>query len=259
MEVGMSLTAKQLVAPIEAFAPVATQEGWDNCGFSVGDPGKEVKKALVALDCTEQVIDEAVELGCDIIITHHPLIFKGVKSVTPSSSVGRMITRAIKNDISIYSAHTNMDKAADGVSALMAKRLALGDLEPLTQENLGLVGRLEKPLSGQDFVEFVKKSFGLQRVRISEPVDGKIEKVAVCGGSGSSFIGDAMAKGAQAYVTGDITYHNFYCEKGFMVLDMGHFESEYDVVELFANILCKNFPNFAVCISRKNNNPIYYY
>ena len=255
----MIMTAKELVAPIEAFAPVATQEGWDNCGFSVGDPYREVNKVLVALDCTEQVLDEAIELGCDMIITHHPLIFKGVKSITPSSSVGRMITRALKKDIAIYSAHTNMDKAADGVSALMAKRLHMANLEPLNQENLGLVGTLEQPLSAHDFIEFVKKSFGLDRIRVSEPVGEKIEKVAVCGGSGSSFIGDAMAKGAQAYVTGDITYHNFYCEKGFMVLDMGHFQSEYDVVELFADLLCKNFPNSAVCISRKNNNPIYYY
>lgn len=255
----MIMTAKELVAPIEAFAPVATQEGWDNCGFSVGDPCGEVNKVLVALDCTEQVVDEAIELGCDMIITHHPLIFKGVKSITPANSVGRMIARALKNDIAIYSAHTNMDKAADGVSALMAKRLHLGNLEPLNQENLGLVGTLEQPLSAQDFVEFVKKSFGLDRIRVSQPVGEMIGKVAVCGGSGSSFIGDAMAKGAQAYVTGDITYHNFYCEKGFMVMDMGHFQSEYDVVELFADILCKNFPNFAVCISRKNNNPIYYY
>ena len=103
------MRACELVAPIEEFAPLALQESWDNCGFSVGDPQREVRKALVALDCTEEVLDEAIELGCDVIITHHPLIFKGMKSITPANMAGRIVTRAIKNDIAIYAAHTNMD------------------------------------------------------------------------------------------------------------------------------------------------------
>ena len=253
------MTAKELVTPIEAFAPIALQESWDNCGFSVGNPSGKVSKALVALDCTEEVMDEAIEEGCDIIITHHPLIFKGVKSITPDNIVGRIITKALKNDIAIYAAHTNMDKASEGVSALMADRLDLKDTEPLTDELLGLVGNLSSPMSGKEFIQFVKERFSLERVRVSQPIDGQISRVAVCGGSGHSFIGNAMGKGAQVYITGDITYHQFYCEKGFMIMDIGHYCSEYDVVSLFANILCKNFPNFAVLKSRRNNNPIYYY
>ena len=253
------LKAKELVEPIEAFAPVELQESWDNCGFSVGDPQKRVKGVLIALDCTEEVLDEAIGLGCDMIITHHPLIFRGIKSVTPNNYTGRIITRALKNGIVIYSAHTNMDKAVDGVSALMAKKIGLEELEPLTGENLGLVGNLSVPMHFGKLVEIVKKEFGVGHLRVSEPVDGEIKRIAVCGGSGHSFIGDAMAKGAQVYITGDITYHQFYCEKGFMVMDIGHYNSEYDVVALFANILYKKFPNFAVSISRKNNNPIYYY
>lgn len=253
------MTAQELIAPIEAFAPTALQESWDNCGFSVGDPEREVKKALVALDCTEEVIDEAVELGCDIVITHHPLIFKGVKSITPNDFTGRIIAKAIKHDIAIYAAHTNMDKAANGVSALMAERLGLTDVEPLNEECLGLVGELEKAVSGEELARIVKEKFALEHFRVSKPLEEPIKRIAVCGGSGSSFIGDAMKKGAQVYITGDISYHQFYCQKGFMLMDIGHYNSEYDVVGLFANILCKNFPNFAVCISRKNNNPIYYY
>ena len=253
------MTAKELVAPIEAFAPIALQESWDNCGFSVGNPSANVSKALVALDCTEEVLDEAIEEGCDIIITHHPLIFKGVKSITPGNSVGRIITKALKNDITIYAAHTNMDKASEGVSALMANRLSLKDVEPLTDELLGLVGNLSSPMKAEDFIKFVKERFDLERLRVSQPISEEISRVAVCGGSGHSFIGNAMGKGAQVYITGDITYHQFYCENGFMIMDIGHYCSEYDVVSLFANILCENFPNFAVLKSRRNNNPIYYY
>ena len=253
------MKARELVAVIEEFAPVLLQESWDNCGFSVGDPDREVSKAFIALDCTEEVVAEAKELGCDIIITHHPLIFKGLKSITPANIAGRIVTEAIKNDIAIYAAHTNMDKAVDGVSGLMAKKLGLVEVEPLTPENLGLVGNLREPLTALELISVVKRKFNVEHLRASELPDGKISRVALCGGSGRSFISDAMAKGAQAYITGDVTYHEFYCEKGFMVMDIGHYSSEYDVVGLFAELLCKKFPTFAVCISRRNNNPIYYY
>jgi dinuclear metal center YbgI/SA1388 family protein len=253
------MLAKDIVRPIEEFAPLALQESWDNCGFSVGNPDREAKSALIALDCTEEVLDEAIEMGCDIIITHHPLIFKGLKSITPADMAGRIVSKAIKHDISIYAAHTNMDKAVNGVSGLMANKLGLTDQEPLTADGLGIVGNLQEPLDAKSLIEAVKERFGAEVVRSSALLDEKISRVAVCGGSGRSFIKDAMAKGAQAYITGDITYHEFYCERGFMVMDIGHYLSEYDVVGLFAEILCKNFPNFAVSISRKNNNPIYYY
>ena len=253
------MLAREIVKPIEEFAPIVLQESWDNCGFSVGNPDGEVRKALIALDCTEEVLDEAIELGCDIIITHHPLIFKGLKSITPANMAGRIVTKAIKHDISIYAAHTNMDKAVDGVSGLMANKLGLICREPLTSDGLGIVGNLPHPMEAKELIDMVKERFVVENLRSSALLDEKISRVAVCGGSGRSFIGEAMEKGAQAYITGDITYHEFYCEKGFMVMDIGHYLSEYDVVGLFAEILCKNFPNFVVSISRKNNNPIYYY
>ena len=253
------MKAFELIRPIEEFAPVAQQEKWDNCGFSVGDPQKEVHKALIALDCTEEVVDEAVEIGADIIITHHPLIFGGVKKISPQNWLGRVIYKAISNGIAIYSAHTNMDKAAGGVSDLMAQKLSLQYTSPLTPDSFGMVGELEQELDVEEFAQRVKSAFGVGTIRCSAPLLEKIRRVAVCGGSGKSFIQDAMANGAQVYVTGDITYHEFYTEKGFMVMDIGHYFSEYGIVELFANILCKNFPTFAVSISKKNNNPIYYY
>ncbi len=253
------MTAKELVIPIEFFAPPALQEGWDNCGFSVGDPYKEVNKALIALDCTEEVIDEAVEAGADILITHHPLILGGIKQITPLSITGRIIERAVKNNIAVYSAHTNMDKVANGVSSIMADKLDLRERDFITADGFGIVGNMPVPCKAESLAGLVKEKFSVGKLRVSSPLDCEIKRVAVCGGSGKSFIKDAMSRGAQVYITGDMTYHDFYCEKGFMVMDIGHYASEYDIVKLFAAILCKNFPNFAVSISRKNNNPIYYY
>ena len=255
----MKMKAIDLVRPIEEMAPLYEQEKWDNCGFSVGDPRAEVSKALVALDCTEAVVDEAIECGADIIITHHPLIFGGVKKISPQNQLGRIIYKAIQNGIAIYAAHTNMDKAAGGVSCIMADKLQMQERESLTPDNFGIVGRLPEEMEVVEFVDMVKKVFGVDIVRVSKPLEGKIGKVAVCGGSGKPFIGDALGKGAQVYVTGDISYHEFYAEEGFMLVDIGHYSSEYGIVDVFANILCENFPNFAVSISKRNNNPIYYY
>ena len=253
------MKAIELVRPIEEMAPLFEQEKWDNCGFSVGDPLGEVSKALVALDCTEDVVDEAIEIGVDIIITHHPLIFGGVKKISPQNHLGRIIYKAVQHNIAIYAAHTNMDKAAGGVSSIMADKLHMQERETLTPDNFGIVGTLPQSMEAEEFVKFVKMAFGAGYVRTSKPLGGKISRVAVCGGSGKSFIGSAMEKGAQVYVTGDISYHEFYAEEGFMLIDIGHYSSEYGIVDVFANILCKNFPNFAVSISKRNNNPIYYY
>jgi len=253
------MKAIDLVRPIEEMAPLYEQEKWDNCGFCIGDPQREVSKALIALDCTEDVVDEAIECGADIIITHHPLIFGGVKKISPQNQLGRIIYKAVGNNIAVYAAHTNMDKAAGGVSAVMAERLHLNGCEPLTPDSFGIVGTMQESMGVEEFLGKIKKAFGVDVVRCSALLDEKISKVAVCGGSGKSFIADAMEKGAQVYVTGDITYHEFYAEKGFMLVDIGHYSSEYGIVDVFANILSKNFPKFAVSISKRNNNPIYYY
>ena len=253
------MKAIDLIGPIEEMAPLCDQEKWDNSGFSIGDPNADVSKALIALDCTEDVVDEAIECGADIIITHHPLIFGGVKKISPQNCLGRIIYKAIQHNIAIYSAHTNMDKAAGGVSCIMADRLQLQEREVLVPDSFGVVGKLPHSMVAEEFIKLVKEAFGVDKMRVSKPLDEKIEKVAVCGGSGKSFIGDAIEKGAQAYITGDISYHEFYAEKGFMLVDIGHYSSEYGIVDVFANILCKKFPNFAVSISKRNNNPIYYY
>ena len=253
------MTARELVEPIEIMAPPETQAGWDNSGFSVGNPDGEVSRALIALDCTPQVVAEAVEKGCDIIITHHPLIFGEVKSITEQTWLGRTIGAAIRGKITIYSAHTNMDLAAGGVSYLMAEKLGLRNCEPLDTEGYGLVGDLPVPVYAEELANQTKFLFNAEHIRGSRLTDVPVKRVAVCGGSGKSFIHCALKKGAQAYITADIPYHDFYCEDNFMILDIGHYNSEYNVVNLIYGILCKKFPNFALLISEKNNNPIYYY
>ena len=253
------MTAREVVKPIEDFAPLSMQESWDNSGFSVGNPDKEVGKALIALDCTENVMREAVREGCDLVIAHHPLIFGKLKSVTPEHITGRIIETAIRHGIVVYSAHTNMDKAAGGVSGLMAHKLELTGVRPLQADGFGAVGDMKTPLTAGAFVKFVREKMGIPRLRTSRPLKSLVRRVAVCGGSGRSFISDARSEGAQVYITGDLTYHDFFCENDFMVMDIGHYNSEYDVVRLFSEILCKNFPNFTVSITKENNNPIYYY
>lgn len=253
------ITAKELVEPIEQMAPLGTQSCWDNSGFSVGNPNGGVTAALIALDCTPEVVAEAVEKGCDIIITHHPLIFGQVRSITRETWLGRTVMEAVKSGITVYSAHTNMDLAVGGVSHLMAEKLGLRECVPLDDEGFGLVGNLSLPVYAEELINRAKCLFNVEYVRSSRLVGTPVTRVAVCGGSGKSFIPDAIAKGAQVYVTADIPYHEFYCEDNFMILDIGHYNSEYGVVHLMREILCKKFPNFALFISEKNNNPIYYY
>lgn len=258
------MRAIEIANIIEEFAPNHIQEGWDNSGFCIGDPMRDVKGVILGLDCTPELIDEAIEQGVGMIITHHPLIFKGVKRITYGSSIERMIAKLIKNDIVLYSVHTNIDKVINGVSGLLADRLRLVNREILSEEGdsgygLGVIGDLMEPIKFERVAELIKNSLGVERFKSSKPVAEPIKRVAVCGGSGGSLIEKAREEGAQLYISGDISYHNFFCEDGFMVADIGHYESEIGILEIIASILRKNLPNFAVRISVKNNNPIHYY
>lgn len=259
------MKVKEIIAEIENFAPLSIQESWDNSGLIIGSPEDEVHGVLVGFDCTPELVEEAAEKGADMIVTHHPLIFKGIRKISPDDVVGLAIIKAIQSGIAIYAAHTTADKVADGVSGAMARRLNLQKVEILDPDGegtgLGLIGDLPCPLTAMEAVELVKKSFHLKVIRASRPIPGKISKVALCGGSGSCYIDLAHEKGAQLYITGDITYHNFFVTNDFMLMDIGHFESEIDIADIFFTLLKKKFPNFAVHISSNLNisNPIYYF
>ena len=253
-----------IIAAVEEFAPLGIQEPWDNSGLCIGDPSAEATGVLVGFDCTPALVDEAASRGCNLVITHHPLIFKGLKQIRSGDPVGEAIMRAIRSGIAVYAAHTTADKVIEGVSGAMARRLSLKDIRILEDEGghgLGAVGTLEKPLSGMEAVQLLKQRFGLTVIRTSAPIEGPITTVAVLGGSGGSEVQQARAAGAQLYVTADISYHNFFTPEGFMVADIGHFESEVEITDILFSLLKKKFPNFAVHLgaSLRESNPVHYF
>ena len=255
---------RDIIKVIEDFAPLSLQEGWDNSGLCIGSPDAPVTSVLLGLDCTPELVDEAVECGADMIITHHPLIFSGLKKISPDDMVGAAVIKAIKAGISIYAAHTSADKVIAGVSGAMATRLGLVNVSILDEDGdgtgLGVVGDLPEPLSAEEAVRVVKERFGLKVMRTSRPIEGSVSRVAMCGGSGGSLIKAAKASGAQLYISGDISYHNFFTPEGFMIMDIGHYESEKDIVEILFSLLRKNFPTFAVRITQNiYSNPIFYF
>ena len=260
----MQYKVKDVTQVIEGFAPLSIQEKWDNSGLCIGSPDAPVSSVLFGLDCTPELVDEAIECGADMIVTHHPLIFSGLKKISPDDMVGEAVFKAIKAGISIYAAHTNADKVIAGVSGAMAAKLGLKNVEILSEDGegtgLGVVGELPEPMTAQQMVEMVKERFALKTVKASKPVEGEITKVAMCGGSGGSLISAAKAAGAQLYISGDISYHNFFTPEGFMLMDIGHYESEIEIVDILFSLVKKNFPTFAVRITQNlNSNPIYYY
>lgn len=259
------MKVKDITSVIESFAPLSIQESWDNSGLIIGSPEQEVHGVLLGFDCTAELVDEAVRSGADMIVTHHPLIFSGLKKLSPDDPVGLAVMKAVAAGIAVYAAHTTADKVLGGVSGAMTRRLGLENVKVLDEEpggyGLGAVGDLNSPMDGVGFIEYVKSRFGLKVARCSRIPDVPVSRVAMCGGSGGSLIGKAMESGAQAYLCGDISYHHFFTTKNFMVIDIGHFEGEVEIVEILFSLLRKNFPNFAICTSVNlvTSNPVYYY
>ena len=254
---------RDIVYAIEEFAPASVQEEWDNSGLIIGSPEDEARGVLVSFDCTVETVDEAVREGCNVIVTHHPLIFKGLKRIVPGDPVCDAVIKAVRAGIAVYAAHTSADKVRGGVSFAMAEKLGLRDVEVLSPDadgnGLGVIGNLPEPVAAPDFIDLLKKAFGCSIVKASKLIAGPVSRVALCGGSGAEFIPLAREKGAQAYVCADISYHNFFTPEGFMVADIGHFESEVEITEILFSKLKKNFPNFAVRISTAMHNPVYYF
>ena len=260
----MEHKVKDITAVIEQFAPLSIQENWDNSGLCIGSPEAPVTSILLGLDCTPELVDEAIACGADMIVTHHPLIFSGLKKITPDNIVGEAVIKAIKAGISIYAAHTNADKVIAGVSGAMAARLGLENVQILDEDGegtgLGVVGDLPEPISAEEAIALVNDRFSLKAMRTSKPLEGKISRVAMCGGSGGSLISAAARSGAQLYISGDISYHNFFTKEGFMIMDIGHYESEIEIVDILFSLLKKNFPTFAVRITQNiYSNPIFYF
>ncbi len=363
------MKVKDIASIIEAFAPLSYQESYDNSGLIVGNMNDEVTGILISLDCVEEILDEAMENNCNMIISHHPIVFSGLKSLTGKNYIERVVIKAIKNGITLYAAHTNLDNTYNGVSFKMAEKLGLRNCKVLqpkasllskivtycpieksgdvrhamfkagagnignysecsfnvegtgtfkagdntnphvgeigvqhheseirieaivpnyklasvieslieahpyeevaydvyelknthTRVGSGVVGELESEQDEATFLNNLKKDLNTDCIRHTNLLGKKIKKVALCGGSGSFLLPDAISIEADIFITGDFKYHQFFdADNKIVIADVGHYESEQYTSELIYDILIKKIPNFAVRLSKKNTNPVNY-
>lgn len=263
-------TCADIISAIEAIAPRSLQEAWDNTGWQVGHPDTPCTGALLCVDVTPEAVDEARALGCNLIISHHPLIFKGLKQIIGADIQQQAVLMAITGGITVYSCHTAIDNAEGGVSYEMAKRLGidvLHTLEPIPGQpraGAGIYGELHPGLTPESLIARIKEAFGTPTARCTHwqwsiPEGELITRVALCGGSGGSFIRNAIEAGAQAYISSDIKYHDFLdYGNSILLVDIGHFEAEKCTKDIFYQIIRQKFANFAVHKSSNQVNPIVY-
>ena len=251
---------------LETIAPRHYQEEYDNSGLIAGDITKECSGVLVSLDCTEEIVKEASEKKCNLIVSHHPLIFRPIRRIHPANVTGRTLMAAIRSDIAIYAIHTNLDNVITGVNATIADRLGLINREILLPRpdqgsvGSGLIGDLGKAVTERRLLKDLKEEFNIPVIRHS-PLTGKpVSRVALCGGSGSFLISNALQGGAGFFISADIKYHAFFeGEHKMVIADIGHYESEQFTIDLLYQVILEKFPNFAVLKSGIVTNPVNYY
>jgi len=253
-----------VLSALEQFAPLPLQESWDNAGLQIGLTEAEVSGALLCLDVTEKVIDEAIAKGCNLVVSHHPLLFRGLKQVSDANDVQRTVRKAIKADICVISMHTNMDNAQGGVNFKIAERLGatpVGSVSPVDpNERIPMVlAELSQPLQAQAFIALVKERFDVKCAMCNELLQRPIKKVAICGGAGDFMLDEAIAKGADAFITGEMHYHQYFGhEQQIQICVIGHYESEQFTAEIFQDIIRKACPGVRTEIAATNTNPIVY-
>ena len=257
---------KEVVSALERFAPLPLQESWDNAGLQIGLTEAEVSGALLCLDVNEQIVDEALRKGCNLVVSHHPLLFRGLKTISGQTDVERTVVKAIKGDVCIVSMHTNMDNAAGGVNFRIAQKLGLADVEFLAPKTVGgiscgsgVVGSLPQPLAAADFVQTVKLTFGVECAMCNELLRRPVRRVAVCGGAGDFLLPDALAAGADAFITGEMHYHQYFgYEQRVQICVIGHYQSEQFTNEVFRDIMANECPGVRTCLAETCTNPIKY-
>ena len=258
------MTIKNVSDYIEKIAPLNQSEDFDNVGLLIGNEMTEVKGVLVTLDTLEETVDEAIRMNCNLIVSFHPIIFDGLKKINGNSYVEKVVLKAIQNNIAIYATHTALDNSNVGVSAKMCEVLGLKNyniLIPKEDENIGMgmIGDLPEPMQEEDFLKFTKKTFKTNWIRFSSKIGKSVKKIAVLGGSGSFAISNAIQKKADVYISADFKYHDFFKAEGkILLIDVGHYESEQFTKNLLVEYLTKKFTSFAIILSEKSTNPIYY-
>lgn len=267
---------KDVLDALEEFAPLPLQESYDNAGLQVGLTEVQVSGALLCLDINEKIIDEAINLGCNLIVSHHPLIFHKLSKLTAKSMVERCIIKAIKHDITIVSMHTNIDNAQGGVNYKIAEKLNLKNIRTLgktktievtsnngntkiVQATPGIIGEPSSPLAADDFIIQIKRTFGVECVMCNQLIRREIKKIAVCGGAGSFLLKDAITANADAFITGEMHYHDYFgYEQIIQIAVIGHYQSEQFTNELFKSIIQEKCKGVKCYLAKTNTNPIIY-
>lgn len=251
-------TVFDLYSAIDQFAPFSLSMDFDNTGILVGDRHQPVSKVLLALDCTIDVVNYAKEIGAQLIITHHPVIFHPIKRVNEDSVVYHLI----RSQIAVISAHTNLDIAEGGVNDVLAQAIGLQNisglelLDPAAQSYLGRIGTLSNPISASEFAALVKESLHARSVKFAD-AGNKIQKVALCSGSGADCLASALAAGADALLTSEVKQHEYLnaAAAGISIFDAGHFDTEDIVIETLKEKLAGIFPDITFCTT--HTCPIY--
>lgn len=257
---------KEITQLLEAIAPPQYQESYDNSGLLVGHAETEVTGILFCLDAIESIVEEALQKGCNLIIAHHPIVFKGLKRFNGNNYVERTVIKAIRNQVAIYAIHTNLDNVLHrGVNERIAQMLGLQQLQILVPKpglehvGAGVIGRLPLPVEEASFLRQLKETMQTGCVRHTRLLNKPIQRVAVCGGAGSVFLPHALAQNTDLYITADFKYHEFFdAEDRLIIADIGHFESEQYTIPLLYDIICEKYPNFALHLTEQNTNPVNY-
>lgn len=252
-----------VINAIEAVAPRQLQESYDNAGLQCGDPQQPVSRVLACLDVTPETVAEAIQRDCQLIVSHHPLLFRGIKSISPEAGyISQVLIQAIRHDIAIYAAHTNLDKAEGGTNHYLAQLLGLHTLQPLTE--CGVIGTLSQPLTAEAFLSQVQTQLHTRvrynREALQPSTDAAprlIRRVALCTGSGGDMIAEAEALGADAYLTGEIRYHDFFGHPSLLLVEAGHYETEQFAPAIFTQILQHQCPavECLAAVSQVNPSP----
>lgn len=257
----------EVKAALERFSPLPLQEDWDNAGLQVGLTTEEVSGVVLCLDVTEAVVAYAVERSCNLIVSHHPLIFRPLKHVSDGTMVERIVMQALKAGITILSMHTNLDNAYGGVSYTMAEKLQLTDVRFLAPKGTtpsdggsGVIGTLREPLAAEDFISLLKTTFAAQCVMTNALLQRPIHRVALCGGSGAFLAEEAIRQQADAFVTGEMHYHEYFDrEQQIMLCIIGHYESEQYAVNRMAEVIHEALPTLRTDIYPHTTNPVLYH
>lgn len=239
------MKVKEIAKIIEKSAPKELAYSFDNVGLLLGSMENEVKKILITLDTNLNTVKEAIELGCDMILSHHPILFRGIKRVDFDTPTGEMLKLLIQNNISVYAAHTNMDTAPCGINARLAEIFELENVKILeqhtehTDSGLGRFGDLKEEITLKELCDLVKKNLKTPGLRVTGDLNRKIKRICVAGGSCSECIETAIQNNCDAVITGDIKYHEAidFTECGICIIDAGHYPTEVMVIEIFEGLI----------------------